>query len=187
MINKSHLFFCRFAKIPDEPMTRVGSGGGGGGGSMSAKSDSSSSGSSSDSSSESEDSEEEKRNKQLKLLEKELITMQEKMRKLVEESTKKKKAKKKAKDAEKANKKAITNNSTGLSGKPASHALNKALLTDSVDDSIASVVSGADGKLPMGELHHPPSGGKSLSMHHSMPGANAAVKPPKSKGNFFLF
>ncbi|XP_031333781.1 bromodomain-containing protein 3-like isoform X3 [Photinus pyralis] len=167
-------FSARFAKIPDEPNSRIG-------GSSSAKSDSSSSGSSSDSSSETEDSEEERRNKQLKMLEKELIAMQEKMRKFVEESIKRKKAKKKAKEAEKS-KKLVTNSNIG---KPAAH--NNApvkpnnVVTDTVDDSIASVVSGADAKLPPADPHHPqPS--KSLNMHHSMTGPNATTKPPKSKG-----
>lgn len=53
----------RFAKIPDEPINRIG---------MPPKSDSSSSGSSSESSSDTEDSEEEGRSKQLKVLEKEV-------------------------------------------------------------------------------------------------------------------
>lgn len=151
------VFEMKFAKIPDEPLSRIG-------GSSSAKSDSSSSGSSSESSSETEDSEEERRNKQLKMLEKELIAMQEKMRKFVEESIKRKKAKKKAKEAEKSSKKLVTNSSL-----------------DTVEDSIASVISGADVKLPPADAHHPtPS--KSLNMHHPMAGPNAAVKPPKNKG-----
>lgn len=107
--------------------------------------------------------------------------MQEKMRKLVEESTKKKKAKKKAKEAEKA-KKVVTNSSS--LGKPGAHgALTKSnsIITDTVDDSIASVVSGADMKLPPSDVHHPPPS-KSLNMHHSLPGANTAAKPPKNKG-----
>lgn len=66
----------------------------------------SSSGSGSESDSESDDSEEE-RNTKVKLLEKELLALQEKMRKLVEESSTKKKAKKKVKDK---TKKPIVNN-----------------------------------------------------------------------------
>lgn len=57
----------------------------------------SSSESGSDSESESDDSEEERNNK-VKMLEKELLALQDKMRKLVEESSAKKKAKKKLKD-----------------------------------------------------------------------------------------
>lgn len=63
-----HFFFVRFAKIPDEPVNRIG----GPVTSLASKSESSSSGSSSESSSDTEDSEEERRNKQLKLLEKEV-------------------------------------------------------------------------------------------------------------------
>ncbi|XP_068912588.1 bromodomain-containing protein 3-like isoform X5 [Tenebrio molitor] len=166
--------FCRFrfAKIPDEPVNRIG---------MPPKSESSSSGSSSESSSETEDSEEESRNKQLKLLEKELIAMQEKMRKLVEESTKKKKEKKKQKEKDKSKK--VMANSSSM-GKPGAHnALTKtnSIISDSVEDSIASVVSGAD--LKMGtDGQHPVGGGKSMNMHHMQPGgANASLKPPKSK------
>lgn len=62
--------FLRFAKIPDEPVNRIG----GPVTSLASKSESSSSGSSSESSSDTEDSEEERRNKQLKLLEKEVST-----------------------------------------------------------------------------------------------------------------
>lgn len=103
------------------------------------------------------------------------------MRKLVEESSKKKKAKKKAKEAEKA-KKVVAN--SGSLGKPGAHAtLTKpnSIITDSVDDSIASVVSGADMKLPPSDMHHA-AATKSLNMHHPMAGPNAAIKPPKSKG-----
>ncbi|VEN58721.1 unnamed protein product [Callosobruchus maculatus] len=85
------VFEVKFAKIPDEPMNRIS------GSTALVKSESSSSGSSSESSSDTEDSEEERRNKQLKMLEKELHAMQEKMRKLVEESTRRKKEKKKTK------------------------------------------------------------------------------------------
>lgn len=118
-----------------------------------------------------------------------LIAMQEKMRKLVEESGKKKKEKKKQKDKDgKGGKKLVANSSSNL-GKPGAHgALAKAnsiMATDSVDDSIASVVSGAD--LKMADLHHP-AGSKALAMHHSMAAAgNAANKPPKSKGQAHSF
>ncbi|XP_025829012.1 bromodomain-containing protein 3-like isoform X2 [Agrilus planipennis] len=198
------VFEMKFAKIPDESLQRVG-------GSSSTKSDSSSSGSSSDSSSDTEDSEEERRNKQLKMLEKELIAMQEKMRKLVEESGKKKKAKKKAKEIEKSSKKMVANSSAsaggggGGLGKPGGASLNKSnnVMSDSVDDSIASVVSGADMKMGggvggvVGDVHHHTAAGKSLNMHHHLhslatganaaavaggPAAAAASKPVKSKG-----
>lgn len=174
---------------------------------MAPKSESSSSGSSSESSSDTEDSEEESRNKQLKLLEKEvkdgnlpikkmstqffflvqLIAMQEKMRKLVEESTKKKKEKKKQKEKEKTKK--VMPNSSSM-GKPGAHnALTKtnSVISDSVEDSIASVVSGADLKMSTGEQVGA-GGGKSMNMHHMAAAAGAAppntsssLKPPKSK------
>lgn len=80
----------RYAKIPDEPVH-------GGVAHMEKGSSASSSESGSESDSESDDSEEERNNK-VKLLEKELLALQEKMRKLVEESNTKKKAKKKVKD-----------------------------------------------------------------------------------------
>lgn len=105
------------------------------------------------------------------------------MRKLVEESGKKKKEKKKQKEKDKDKSKKMVPNSSNM-GKPGAHgALTKSnsIISDSVDDSIASVVSGADLKMG-GDVHHPVAG-KSLSMHHSMAaGANAATKPPKSKG-----
>lgn len=111
--------------------------------------------------------------------------MQEKMRKLVEESSKKKKEKKKRKEKDKS--KRVVTNSSSL-GKPGAHGaptkLNSAL-TDSVDDSIASVISGADVKVGV-DMHHPP-GGKSVNMHHPMAAAaNAAAKPPKSKGKMLF-
>lgn len=67
---------------------------------MDKGSSASSSESGSESDSESDDSEEERNNK-VKLLEKELHALQEKMRKLVEESNNKKKAKKKMKEKKK--------------------------------------------------------------------------------------
>lgn len=108
--------------------------------------------------------------------------MQEKMRKLVEESSKKKKEKKKRKEKDKS--KRVVTNSSSL-GKPGAHGAptkSNSVITDSVDDSIASVVSGADVKVGGADMHHP-TGGKSINMHHPMAaGANAAAKPPKSKG-----
>ncbi|CAH0747512.1 unnamed protein product [Diatraea saccharalis] len=87
------VFEMRYAKIPDEPV-HVGMA------HMEKGSSASSSESGSESDSESDDSEEERTNK-VKLLEKELLALQEKMRKLVEESNNKKKAKKKIKDKSK--------------------------------------------------------------------------------------
>ncbi|XP_072386839.1 homeotic protein female sterile-like isoform X1 [Diabrotica undecimpunctata] len=201
------VFEVKYAKIPDEPVNRVGAPAVN---NIPTKSESSTSGSSSDSSSDTEDSEEERRNKQLKLLEKELTAMQEKMRKLVDESTRKKKEKKKDKVKKKptsggslanASLSTLPNSSSAGLGKPGAGghgALNKSnnnnsIAADSVDDSIASVVSGAD--LKMAESHHPQTGtgahhppaGKSLNMHHNMTanaGANASAqaKTPKSKG-----
>ncbi|CAG9772952.1 unnamed protein product [Ceutorhynchus assimilis] len=105
------VFEVKFAKIPDEPLNRI---------SGMVPNESSSSGSSSESSSETEDSEEERRNKQLKQLEKELTAMQERMRKLVEESTKRKKEKKKQKMKDKPKKNSVQAlalpNSTGPRG-----------------------------------------------------------------------
>lgn len=80
----------RYAKIPDEPSHVVVP-------HIDKGSSASSSESGSESDSESDDSEEE-RNRAVKLLEKELLALQEKMRKLVEESSNKKKAKKKVKE-----------------------------------------------------------------------------------------
>ncbi|XP_028169621.1 bromodomain-containing protein 3 [Ostrinia furnacalis] len=87
------VFEMRYAKIPDEPV-HVGVP------HMDKGSSASSSESGSESDSESDDSEEERTNK-VKLLEKELLALQEKMRKLVEESNNKKKAKKKIKEKQK--------------------------------------------------------------------------------------
>ncbi|KAG5896493.1 hypothetical protein JTB14_005870 [Gonioctena quinquepunctata] len=190
------VFEVKFAKIPDEPLNRIA--GGPAVSTVGIKSESSSSGSSSESSSDTEDSDEEKRRKQLKLLEKELTAMQEKMKKLVEETSKKKKEKKKGPKVKPkkptpstVTATALPNSSSSL-GKPGAHgALNKPnSLADSVDDSIASVVSGADLKLAAAEAahHHPATAAapnKSLNMHHNMAaGANASAqaKTPKSKG-----
>ncbi|CAG5018839.1 unnamed protein product [Parnassius apollo] len=88
------VFEMRYAKIPDEPV-HVGVPH-----TMDKGSSASSSESGSGSETESDDSEEERNNK-VKLLEKELLALQEKMRKLVEESNNKKKAKKKTKEKQK--------------------------------------------------------------------------------------
>ncbi|XP_037963728.2 bromodomain-containing protein 3-like isoform X2 [Plutella xylostella] len=101
------VFEMRYAKIPDEPLH-------GGAPHMEKGSSASSSESGSESDSESDDSEEERNNK-VKLLEKELLALQEKMRKLVDESNQKKKAKKKVKDK---TKKQIPNSSAGPLPKP---------------------------------------------------------------------
>lgn len=137
------------------------------------------------------------------------------MRKLVEESTKRKKEKKKQKRKEKTKKptqQTLPNNNSNSMGKPGTHgALSKSnSIVDSVDDSIASVVSGADLKLGAAggggiggigggnnsggiDVHNNPSSAaaaaaatanKSLNMHHNMAstGGNAASKTAKSKG-----
>lgn len=93
--NVSNFFFVwhRYAKIPDEPVHA-------GVPHIDKGSSASSSESGSESDSESDDSEEERNNK-VKMLEKELLALQEKMRKLVEESNNKKKAKKKIKEKKK--------------------------------------------------------------------------------------
>uniref|UniRef100_A0A2H1WGE6 SFRICE_001097 n=1 Tax=Spodoptera frugiperda TaxID=7108 RepID=A0A2H1WGE6_SPOFR len=105
------VFEMRYAKIPDEPV-HVGVP------HMDKGSSASSSESGSESDSESDDSEEERNNK-VKLLEKELLALQEKMRKLVEESNNKKKAKKKMKDK---TKKQITNNAVPKANAAAAYA-----------------------------------------------------------------
>ncbi|KAH9639926.1 hypothetical protein HF086_002840 [Spodoptera exigua] len=105
------VFEMRYAKIPDEPV-HVGVP------HMDKGSSASSSESGSESDSESDDSEEERNNK-VKLLEKELLALQEKMRKLVEESNNKKKAKKKMKDKQK---KQITNNAVPKANAAAAYA-----------------------------------------------------------------
>ncbi|KAK9707917.1 Bromodomain extra-terminal - transcription regulation [Popillia japonica] len=111
----------------------------------------------------------------------ELIAMQEKMRKLVEESTTRKKEKKKQKEKEKSKKVVTHSSSLGKPGAQAAQAKSNSINTDSVDDSIASVVSGADIKMA-GDVQHPaPS--RSFMLHHpAAAGANAATKPPKTKG-----
>lgn len=111
--------------------------------------------------------------------------MQEKMRKLVEESSRKKKEKKKNKIKNKKSTSSSLPNSSSSLGKPGAHgALNKPnSVVDSVDDSIASVVSGADLKIA-GDAHHP-TANKSLNMHHNLAAggnASAQAKTPKSKG-----
>lgn len=125
--------------------------------------------------------------------------MQEKMRKLVEESTRKKKEKKKNKLKRKAAAtgavSAVVVPNSSSTGKPGAHgALNKTnSLVDSVDDSIASVVSGGDMKMSCGEpgSTHPATA-KTLNVHHNMAGAgaNASAQPKtgKTKGeNIKLF
>lgn len=119
-----------------------------------------------------------------------LTAMQEKMRKLVEESTRRKKEKKKNKVKKKTavaalpNAAALPNSSS--TGKPGAHpALTKSnSLVDSVDDSIANVVSEAS-------LHQ--GANKALnSAHNNMTaaaGANASnvqAKTTKTKGRILL-
>ncbi|KAJ8945813.1 hypothetical protein NQ314_009035 [Rhamnusium bicolor] len=137
------VFEVKFAKIPDEPVNRIGG---------------------------------------------PLTAMQEKMRKLVEESSKKKKEKKKNKVKTKKSSSSSLPNSSSSMGKPGAHgALNKPnSVADSVDDSIASVVSGADLKIA-GDTHHP-TANKSLMHHNMAAGANASAqaKTPKSKATFTL-
>lgn len=86
------IFEVRLANIPDEPVNNVVS-------HHAKESSSSSSSESNDSDVESES--EEDRNTKLKLLEKQLSEMQERMRKLVDESLQKKNTKKKVKDKKK--------------------------------------------------------------------------------------
>lgn len=120
--------------------------------------------------------------------------MQEKMRKLVEESTRKKKEKKKNKVKKKTGAtgavSALTITNSSSTGKTGTHgALTKAnSLVDSVDDSIASVVSGGDMKMSgveSGTTNHQATS-KSLSVHHNMAAASAnsssQAKTSKTKG-----
>lgn len=123
--------------------------------------------------------------------------MQEKMRKLVEESTRKKKEKKKSKLKSKkgssqvstVNLTTLPNSSSGSLGKPGAHhsALNKPnSIADSVDDSIASVVTGAEIKGPGGDATHqmPHHATANKGLHNMAAGANASAqaKTPKTKG-----
>lgn len=116
--------------------------------------------------------------------------MQERMRKLVEESSTKKKAKKKLKDKEKMKKPPVGNNMSGK-GNHTAGGKNNSLVNDSIGASIASVVMGAgDVRLP-GDMHHvPPPASKSLAtMHHASsvhtPHLPATAKAAKSKGKHF--
>lgn len=177
------VFEVRYAKVPDEPS-----------GGMVTMKGSSSSGSSSgsESSSESDDSEEE-RTQKLLILQQELKAMQEKMKKLVEESGKKKpkKPKEKLKPT-----KPMNNKNPGLVG---GHSAMKEMIkpsvgipnaSDSVGASIASVaMGGGDLKMPhlgvgvgmgMPGDHHPSMTGVGTNKTH--PGAPTATNAkPKSK------
>ncbi|CAD0195571.1 unnamed protein product [Chrysodeixis includens] len=125
------VFEMRYAKIPDEPV-HVGVP------HMDKGSSASSSESGSESDSESDDSEEERNNK-VKLLEKELLALQEKMRKLVEESNNKKKAKKKVKDK---TKKQVPNNAVPKANAAAAYAAKANNISENI---AASTVRGKTG------------------------------------------
>ncbi|XP_030763890.1 bromodomain-containing protein 2-like isoform X2 [Sitophilus oryzae] len=160
------VFEVKFAKIPDEPLNRIGL----------VPHESSSSGSSSESSSDTEDSEEERRNKQLKQLEKELTAMQERMRKLVEESTRRKKEKKKQKLKDKPKK--MTAAAQAVSAIP-----------NSTGKSSAGAGSAGGGKqLPtapdsLAEDGGPVADAKSGNERGAAAtGGAAAAKTPKTKG-----
>nr|XP_032512395.1 bromodomain-containing protein 3-like isoform X2 [Danaus plexippus plexippus] len=128
------VFEMRYAKIPDEPShVHVGVP------HMDKGSSASSSESGSESDSESDDSEEERNNK-VKILEKELLALQEKMRKLVEESNNKKKAKKKMKDKQK---KQITNNAIPKTNAVAASGYNAK--TNNIAENLATSVRGKTG------------------------------------------
>ncbi|CAG4924831.1 unnamed protein product [Colias eurytheme] len=126
------VFEMRYAKIPDEPIHA-------GVPHMDKGSSASSSESGSESDSESDDSEEERNNK-VKLLEKELLALQEKMRKLVEESNNKKKAKKKIKEK---TKKQVTNSAV-----PKTNAVPAYTKVNNIGDNLEHVLasSGVRGK-----------------------------------------
>nr|CAH7722675.1 unnamed protein product [Callosobruchus chinensis] len=182
------VFEVKFAKIPDEPMNRIS------GSTALVKSESSSSGSSSESSSDTEDSEEERRNKQLKMLEKELHAMQEKMRKLVDESSRRKKEKKKTKvkpkksaggggGAVSAASSALPNSSSAGLGKPGAHHKANSSMADSVEDGAGGGHGGGAG--PGGAAGAADGGKGGQGLHQTMAaGANASAqaKTPKSKG-----
>ncbi|XP_076260775.1 homeotic protein female sterile-like isoform X4 [Rhynchophorus ferrugineus] len=160
------VFEVKFAKIPDEPLNRIGM----------VPPESSSSGSSSESSSDTEDSEEERRNKQLKQLEKELTAMQEKMRKLVEESSRSKKEKKKQKMKDKSKKITATNQPVSA-------------IPNSTGKATAGSGSAGGGKqLPTAPDSVAEDGGPSADVkgagdRGAAPGSGAAAaKTPKTKG-----
>ncbi|XP_041974160.1 bromodomain-containing protein 3-like isoform X2 [Aricia agestis] len=158
------VFEMRYAKIPDEPV-HVGVP------HIDKGSSASSSESGSDSESDSDDSEEERNNK-VKILEKELLALQEKMRKLVEESNTKKKAKKKVKEKQKKQ----IGNSTSIPKANAVAAYN-AKANNIVGENIttAGVIRGkAGGKRGAGAGAAGPGAGKT--------GARAAA-PAKKKGS----
>nr|CAI5832521.1 unnamed protein product [Callosobruchus analis] len=188
------VFEVKFAKIPDEPMNRIS------GSTALVKSESSSSGSSSESSSDTEDSEEERRNKQLKMLEKELHAMQEKMRKLVEESTRRKKEKKKTKVKPKksasgggaisAGSSALPNSSSaglGLRGaKPAAAAAGapakRAKANNSGAGANAASGAGAGGGAGGGGAGKG-AGGRKKAAHHPPPPVQAAQFDSEDEDN----
>ncbi|KAJ8734130.1 hypothetical protein PYW07_014681 [Mythimna separata] len=150
------VFEMRYAKIPDEPVHA-------GVPHMDKGSSASSSESGSESDSESDDSEEERNNK-VKLLEKELLALQEKMRKLVEESNNKKKAKKKVKDK---TKKQVPNNAVPKANAAAAYAAK----ANNIAETIApSTVRGKTGSKRGGGGG---AGGK----------AGARAAPPKKKSS----
>ncbi|GBP55502.1 Bromodomain-containing protein 3 [Eumeta japonica] len=123
------VFEMRYAKIPDEPVHHAGVT------HVEKGSSASSSDSGSESDSESDDSDEERTNK-VKLLEKELFALQEKMKKLLEESNNKKKAKKKIKDKQK---KQIASNTIP---KPNTTATYPAKTNNIISDNLGGSVRG---------------------------------------------
>ncbi|XP_066145851.1 bromodomain-containing protein 3-like isoform X8 [Euwallacea fornicatus] len=158
------VFEVKFAKIPDEPLNRI---------SGMVPHDSSSSGSSSESSSDTEDSEEERRNKQFKQLEKELATMQERMRKLLEESTRRKKEKKKQKLKDKAKKSSV---------QPMSAMANSTGGKSAQGMGPVGVGGGKQLPAPPDSVGAEDGGMESKSTGGTQTGGVATAKAPKSKG-----
>ncbi|CAH4016738.1 unnamed protein product [Pieris brassicae] len=159
------VFEMRYAKIPDEPIhagvPHIDKGSSG-----------SSSESGSESDSESDDSEEERNNK-VKLLEKELLALQEKMKKLVEESNTKKKAKKKVKDK---TKKPITNSVV-----PKPTPVPAYTKVNNIAENLASAVRGKTGSKRGGGAGKGSSrGAPPAKKKSSTPTAAPHVPPPDS-------
>lgn len=112
------------------------------------------------------------------------MSLQEEVIKLSEEMKRRRKEKKKQKNKEK-NKRMVPNNSN--SGKISAHVAQtktNSVNVDNVDNSIASVVSGADIKAPTSDILQHSTSNRSFVLQHPTPApANtAATKPTKSKG-----
>lgn len=156
------VFEMRYANIPDEPVNNVVPHH-----NVKPTAEASSSSESGSDDSDLDSDSDEERNAKLRQLEKQLLEMQDKMRKLIEEGAAKKKAKKKMKD-----KKKPTGNSIG-DGKlsDTSHLGNSKAAAASLN-SVANVVTG------VGSLANTPAAsGKGKGKGQRAPKAQAAVTP----------